>query len=66
MGKNCLTNMVVAKTWGQGRGMGKGWGVSLFSCTNNFRHLSFIVGISQKHKEHNEGVKGTSLFVSRN
>ena len=41
-GKNCLTNMLVAKTWGQGRGMGKGWGVSLFSCTNTFRHLSFI------------------------
>ena len=35
-GKSCLTNMVVAKTWGQGRG------VSLFSCTKNVRHLSFI------------------------
>ena len=42
MGKSCLTNMVVAKMWGQGRGMGQGWDVSLFSCTKNVRHLSFI------------------------
>ena len=41
-GKSCLTNMVVGKTWGPGRGMGKGWGVWLFSCTNHFWHLSFI------------------------
>ena len=32
-GKSCLTNMVVAKTWGQGRG------VSLFSCSAPFLHL---------------------------
>ena len=43
-GKTCLTNMVVAKTWGQGRG------VSLFSCKKNVRHLSFIYCGNQSKK----------------
>ena len=46
-GKSCLTNMVVAKTWGQGRG------VSLFSCTKNVRHLSFIYCGNQSKKIRN-------------
>ena len=42
--KSCLTNMVVAKIWGQG------WGVSLFSCTKKVGHLSFIYCGNQSKK----------------